>query len=153
MSFAKSTGPLFIKFKGKAKTKFFSLVLWSSGHRRLKFFTFKIWIRRNGYDLRDLKMVILFLKAEPLAKIWENVILSQRAALVIKWQLNSGGSRLARDNFADGLKKIFSPLRGNQNILGPPLKPVKFWAGSAPEREDEARSILLFLILRRPPQQ
>ena len=30
-------------------------------------------------------------------------------------------------------KNFFSPLRGNQNLLGTPLKPVKFWAGSAPE--------------------
>ena len=31
-----------------------------------------------------------------------------------------------------GPKKFFSPLRGTQNFLGTPLKPVKFWAGSAP---------------------
>ena len=32
-----------------------------------------------------------------------------------------------------GPKKFFSPLRGNQNFLQTPLKPVKFWAASAPD--------------------
>ena len=32
-----------------------------------------------------------------------------------------------------GPTKFFSPPRGTQNFLGTPLKPVKFWAGSAPE--------------------
>ena len=31
-----------------------------------------------------------------------------------------------------GPKKFFSPLRGTQNFLGTPLKPVKFSTGSAP---------------------
>ena len=31
-----------------------------------------------------------------------------------------------------GPKHFFSPFLGNQNFLGTPLKPVKFWAGSAP---------------------
>ena len=29
-------------------------------------------------------------------------------------------------------KNFFSPLRGNQDFLGTLLKPVKFWAESAP---------------------
>ena len=36
-----------------------------------------------------------------------------------------------------GPKNFFSPLCGNQNFLGTPLKPVKFWAGSAPELDRE----------------
>ena len=34
-------------------------------------------------------------------------------------------------------KKMFSPFRGSKSILGTPLKPVKFWVGSAPEMSQE----------------
>ena len=41
-----------------------------------------------------------------------------------------------------GPKKFFSPLRGNQNFLQTPLKPVKFWAGSAPGSTKSHRLII-----------
>ena len=76
--------------------------LWSS---KVEILSFKLWIRRNLYDLRDLKMVYSILESrttgESLGKRYPLSESGTRNKMAAKFRID--GSRLARDNFPDVL--------------------------------------------------
>ena len=108
----------------KFKAKFFSHLLWSSGHRRLKLFPLNFWSLWNflksidhcwsyemdtdEYDLLDLKMVCYLLESgtdenleETLSSLRERHSDRLRNKMVAKFRIDR--SSLARDDFADVL--------------------------------------------------